>query len=92
MNFAIKTMSLVVPFSAAALALASAANASYAPDRSANASNSSTVQTNAAAPSDKAEKQHCMTVEALTGSRMQKRKCLTAAQWEALGYEVKSTR
>lgn len=92
MNFAVKTMSLVVPFSAAALALAGPANASYAPDRSANASGTSTAQTSAATPAKKAEKQHCMTTEALTGSRLMERKCKTIAEWEALGYEFKATR
>ena len=33
-----------------------------------------------------------MTMEALTGSRMPKRKCKTIAEWEALGYEFKSER
>lgn len=39
-----------------------------------------------------AAKQHCMKVEALTGSRMLKNKCKSIAEWEALGYELKVDR
>ena len=91
-NFAIKSMSFLVPFTVAAIGLVSAANASYAPDRSASAAATASVQTSAAVPSDKAEKQHCMTMEAISGSRMPKRKCKTIAEWKELGYEFKSER
>jgi hypothetical protein len=39
-----------------------------------------------------AAKQHCMVVEATTGSRITPRKCKTIAEWEALGYEFKAVR
>ena len=56
------------------------------------ATSASTSSSNAVANASNARKQHCMKVEALTGSRMAKTKCKTIAEWEALGYEFKSDR
>lgn len=92
MNFAIKNMPFVVSFSIAAIGLASPVNASHAPDRSANASEMSGVQTNGssapAAATKHASTKICIAMPALTGSRMPTRKCKTKAEWENLGYEL----
>jgi hypothetical protein len=91
MNFAIKNILFAVPFVAAAIGLASPANAFQAPDRSANGTEAS-AQTNresapAAATKDASNK-ICVLLPALTGSRMSSRQCKTKAQWESLGYEL----
>jgi len=92
MNFAIRNIGLAVPFTVAAIGLASPANAFHAPDRSANASEMAGVQAGgssapAAAPKQGLEK-YCVSMPALTGSRMPTRQCKTRAEWEALGYEL----
>jgi hypothetical protein len=89
-NFAMKKMLFVVPCTIAAIGLASPANAFQAPERLASASDIRTVPTsNSSAPAPAAKNAKvCITMPALTGSRMPTRQCKTKAQWEALGYEL----
>ena len=92
MNFAIKNMSVVVPFTVAMIGLASPANAFVAPDRSTNASETASVRTNDSSAPNAATKvasaKVCISLPALTGSRMASVKCRTKAEWENLGYEL----
>jgi hypothetical protein len=89
-NFAMKKMLFVVPCAITAIGLASPANAYNAPDRLASASDIRTVPTsNNSAPATAAkDAKVCISMPALTGSRMPTRQCKTKAQWEALGYEL----
>ena len=92
MNFAIRKMSIVVPFGIAAIGLASPVNAFAPLEGSANASvtkaQSSESNAPAAAAKDAPAKKVCLSLEAATGTRMMTRECKTRAEWEMLGYEL----
>ena len=91
-NFGIRNICLAVPFAVAAIGLASPANAFQAPDRSANSSEVAAAQASGsnvpAAARKQASEKHCVSMPALTGSRMPTRQCKTKAEWESLGYEL----
>ncbi len=75
------------------IASASAALVAMTPAAAADTVSAAAATTAAAAtPQQKAKadpaKKYCITLEAVTGSRVGKRQCLTKAQWEARGLEL----